>query len=102
MTILDKYKAVIFDTVKSAGKAAPEGLGEARIAHCKTRRGGKPCEFVGEVTPVPGATTEGCTKCGCPFATKPYMVTLLGKKIECPHPDGNLWALIDEKFKPEL
>lgn len=98
MTALEAYQKVIFESVKLAGSRAPKGLGEARIKFCKTRKGGKPCEYVGMVNPLPKVVTEGCTKCGCPFATKPFMLTLMGKQIQCPHPNGNLWADIDKKF----
>lgn len=82
------------------------------------------CEFRGLVEPLPTLKMEGCTKCGCPLATKtkmrkikrelnaknenltPQEITRLkmGKAykmedIKCPHPDGNKWETIDNKYK---
>lgn len=69
---------------------------------------------------------EGCTQCGCPFATKPHidiivrdakkaegailtageilrtqtgMTDTRKEKVICPHPEGNKWAEIDEIFQ---
>lgn len=99
MTILERYKRVVFDSVKQAGQLAPDGLGEARINVCMTLENGGPCKFVGIVEPLPKLKTEGCQQCGCPFDTKPHMTKLLGKVITCPHPEGNKWASIDKTFE---
>lgn len=78
--------------------AAP-GQGEARINVCRTLEGGAPCRYLGTTRPVPSLQLEGCTKCGCPFATKPYMATFLGKAVECVHPNRNQWAEVDKQFE---
>lgn len=59
------------------------------------------CKFAGTVNPLPLLYANGCTICGCPFATKPatYKHCSLdsGKKVltTCPHPDGNKWEEVD-------
>jgi hypothetical protein len=63
------------------------------------------CEYKGQVKiPVPllNITDEGCTKCGCPFVTKPYLKTYFDTdtmKFEltvCPHENGNKWDFSDK------
>lgn len=111
--------------INRGGKPAPIEQSEARIAICKK------CPLYGEVEPLPGMKTAGCTNCQCPSATKPRMLEYYRKKgnegkpltakelievrtmkdinpddyileeIKCPHPKGNKWAEIDKKFKQE-
>lgn len=58
------------------------------------------CELAGQVgIPMPGGpiSLEGCTECGCPFATKPKWKKYFSfkelriKEATCPHPQGNRW-----------
>jgi len=91
-------KEIFASLVKAAGTVVSDEHGEARIERCKTLNGGRPCQYAGIVEPLPAMKMEGCTLCGCPFATKPKMKTIAGKTITCPHPAGNQWAEIDEKF----
>lgn len=96
---LKEFKLKVFsEAIKNFGKLTIEDHAKARINKCKTLEDGKPCRYHGEVNPVPSLKLEGCTKCGCPFATKPFMLTFMGLKVECPHPEGNQWAEIDEDF----
>lgn len=89
----------LYEAIKATGKAATKEHGDARLKVCKTLNNGQPCEFSGMVPVVPKVQVEGCTKCGCFFATKPYMVTnFLGEVIKCPHPDGNKWDEVDKFF----
>lgn len=85
------------------------------------------CPFYGIVEPIPKLELTGCTRCGCPDITKAKMDTYyrihdddrdltatelfmikVGKaigvdlkevKLICKHPEGNMWELIDKKFK---
>lgn len=89
----------LFETIKKGGKLVPVQQAEARIEVCRG------CSLSGMVEPLPGLVVEGCTECGCPFATKPYMFNYLSPSqgkivlIECPHPEGNKWEVIDQQFK---
>lgn len=102
MGLKNKYVRDAFVwTVKQGGSLTTDEHGKARIEFCKARRSGKPCEYYGTVNPA-GIEFEGCTKCGCPFATKAFMLELkvpVHKKVTCPHPDGNFWEEVDSKFK---
>ena len=64
------------------------------------------CEFKGEVkipVPILNITDEGCTICGCPFVTKPYMKTYFDTDTmqfiiaKCPHSEGNKWDFSEVK-----
>lgn len=97
-TLVEWAKTTLYETIKKGGKLVPQEQGDARVEVCKG------CEKYGKVEPLPGIISDGCTVCGCPSDTKPYMlnyITLTGKKlIECPHPtEGNKWKVIDEQFK---
>lgn len=94
MTIADFKKKTLVETVRLAGKLTNKEHGDARVEVCRG------CEYAGLVKPLKDKDLEmpGCTKCGCPFATKPYMLRLLLKKITCPHPEGNKWAAVDKEF----
>lgn len=95
----------ILEVVQIGGELVSLPQSTERVNFCKTRLNGKPCEYVGAVRPLPFLTMSGCTKCGCPFATKPktkkYFSPSEGKIIltKCPHPYGNLWAEIDKKYE---
>lgn len=79
--------------VKKGGKLVSKEQGDARREICRG------CEYEGRVHPLPGLDLPGCTECGCPFITKPYMETFLGSPVECPHPiKGNLWEEVDKNF----
>lgn len=96
---LKKFKLEAFTAVvKASGKLTSKQHGDARINVCRTLQDGEPCNFRGMVEPFPDLVLEGCLICGCPFATKPYMIHGLGKKVECPHPEGNKWKEIDKQF----
>ena len=100
---MDYLEQRFTNVMKQGGKLVKPEHGDARLNKCKTRNNGKPCEFLGKVEPLPNIEIEtGCQKCGCALNAKAYMeylgIKLLNKKIECPHPDGNQWAEIDEIF----
>lgn len=82
------------------GEMAPEKLAKTRQEICKG------CDMAGKVKiPLPRirqgwpefTTMDGCTKCGCPFATKTKvkryfsLVRMRVVKADCPHPDGSKW-----------
>lgn len=62
------------------------------------------CDLFGTVNPLPLIKTVGCQKCGCPSLTKPstfkHCDLKTGKQVftTCPHPSGNKWSSVDEKF----
>lgn len=65
------------------------------------------CELAGTVRidlPFRKLELEGCTECGCPFATKPKWEKYFSFeklriiKAQCPHPEGNKWASADSAF----
>lgn len=89
------------EAVRNLGVKVPPEQKAERLKICRARNGGKPCELHGMVNPAPGVHLEGCTKCGCPLELKAEFdrFKLVGTKITCPHPEGNLWALIDQKFQ---
>jgi hypothetical protein len=69
----------------------------------------KGCKYNGIVdVPLVGIKDNGCTKCGCPFATKariktvvnPITQTILNTEtVECTHEDGNKWEDVDKKYQ---
>jgi hypothetical protein len=96
------------------GEVVSIGNFEARKRICEG------CELYGKVEPLPGIILDGCTKCGCPTATKaklfsvnseavaaminlaakPGHEVIAGERIICPHPtEGNKWAQVDNKFQ---
>lgn len=95
----------ILGIIKLDGKLVDLHHSSERITRCKTLENGKPCRYAGTVTPLPLLKMDGCTVCGCPFATKPktysYFSMEEGKIIltTCPHPQGNMWAEIDKKWE---
>lgn len=123
----DKFKRWAFDNlvecIKAEGTLVSKEQAEARTNKCKG------CMYEGIVNPLPKLEGPGCLKCGCPFATKAWMNTILRRAenvgdpltfeeiielkslgkfnkskfveeiIVCPHPDGNQWASIDSKFQ---
>lgn len=101
-TVSDKLRKfaaqALFETIKKGGKLATKEHAEARLDICRN------CPLLGEVEPLPGLVVEGCTACGCPSATKPYMLTYFSPSklsvtnTECAHPDGNQWKDIDHQF----
>jgi hypothetical protein len=96
---MSKLKQFIEDSfvnfVKQGGNLLTREHYEARREVCRG------CEYEGQVEPLPDLFMEGCTECGCPFKTKAYFDTwkVSGKKIKCPHPDGNKWENVDNNFK---
>ena len=104
------------------GKTVSLGQAKAREEICKG------CDYFGTVEPIPGLQCDGCTKCGCPMATKTKVYSIPRKKdnhgeplsvkeilhlktlgkivtsdleqdiIICPHEHGNKWAPIDSNF----
>lgn len=117
MTLLQQF---VFDNLSSliaeGGEAVDQKTFEQRKAICAG------CPLFGEVTittPITSFKMPGCTKCGCPTATKARMKTIkrlkgnedkplsapeLGQKalgigdfelvtITCPHPEGDKWAI---------
>lgn len=89
----------LFETIKKGGKLVAEEHKEARLAICQG------CTLLGQVEPLPGLVVEGCTACGCPSATKPFMLNYFSPTqghmvtVECAHPDGSKWEEIDQQFK---
>ena len=91
---------------------------DARLEICEG------CPHKGKVEPLPKMLMDGCTLCGCPFATKPKYFSIpraadkegtplsfeeiialkisakdkTHEVITCPHPDGNKWADVDSTF----
>lgn len=96
--LLLKYEKTVFSWVKANGTLTTDEHGQARINYCKTRNGGNPCEYFGEVNPLPMLKCEGCTACGCPLGTKAFMLDLLGDAVICRHPEGNFWEEVDSNF----
>jgi len=87
------FKARVFSSViKQGGRLAPKGMAEARLKECEK------CEYAGKVRPLPKLELRGCTLCGCPFITKPFMLEFLGNPTACPHPEGNKWEEVDTYF----
>lgn len=89
----EKDESDLLELIRKGGKATTEHHGNQRVKACAG------CEYAGNVTPLPGATYIGCQHCGCPFATKAYMLNLLFKKSACPHPKGSRWQKIDKIFQ---
>lgn len=97
----DKFKEfqinAIGEVLRAGGDVvSPEHYAE-RIKICVN------CPNAGKVRPLPWLKTEGCTLCGCPFATKPKTVTHFDKdqkkivKTTCPDV-VNRWAEVDKKY----
>lgn len=117
MTVIQQF---VFDNLASliaeGGEAVDQKTFEFRKSICSQ------CPYFGEViisTPITSFKMPGCTKCGCPTATKARLKTMkrlkgnaevplsakeLGQKalgigdfelvhIACPHPDGDKWAV---------
>lgn len=95
--------------ILAGGELVSDKQFKARVTFCKTRLGGKPCEYFGPVFPGGIEFKEGCQACSCPMATKARMASITdpimaqvfqgGKaEITCKHHDGNLWQQIDEQF----
>lgn len=100
MTVFDTYQQAVFTLVKKTGDLVSKDQAEARMNVCRTINNGKPCEFLGEVEPLPFLKCEGCTQCGCPLGTKAFMADAMGNAVTCPHPTrGNLWEPVDDIFK---
>ena len=120
------YERWIWNQVSSFlscfGELVPEEQEEERKSECDR------CEYKGKVKPDGlKIETDGCTLCGCPFATKRRQKTLLRKKgmagkpltkkeiafiaqykdterveqitITCPHTEGNKWEHVDSKYE---
>ena len=109
--------------VANGGKLVGDAQAKARKAVCAT------CPKAGKVKVPVGMFTieaDGCTECGCPFATKPHIDIIMRdasteenapltageliktatgladkrpEKVICPHPDGNKWQPIDNIFQ---
>lgn len=95
--------------ILAGGELVSDQQFEARTNFCKTRLGGKPCEYFGPVFPGGIEFREGCQACNCPMLTKARMKSITdpimaqvfqgGKpEIICKHPEGNFWESIDEQF----
>jgi len=112
-------KNTLLKAVFAGVELAKREHGDARVKVCSE------CPLAGKVE-VMGINMDGCTECGCPFATKPYMLNIprlkdkmdeplsfdeLIKlrtnkksedfemvKITCPHPNGNKWSQVDNTF----
>jgi hypothetical protein len=88
--------AAINGVVEMGGTLVSEGEYERRVKICES------CENYGPVK-IAVFETIGCTLCGCPIATKPRYDTyysyrkLKTIKAECPHKNGNKWAIVAEK-----
>ena len=104
--MLQKKRKYLIEGIKKIGTLVAPEIARARILVCKTKNNNKPCEHYGQVNPIDDWKEEGCTKCGCPFATKAFMKTAFLNKVTCPHEDGNFWnnlnkfldmSLLDEK-----
>jgi hypothetical protein len=89
--INDWVVGMINEVVELGGSLVDEITYEKRKEICQG------CEHFGEVRPLFFAKLEGCTKCGCPLATKPrfkeYFSPEEGRLIQaiCPHENGNKW-----------
>jgi ribosomal protein L37E len=117
MTILQQF---VFDNLASLIAEGGEAVDQKTFEHRKSVCAA--CPLFGEVTittPITSFKMPGCTKCGCPTATKarmklmkrlkgnaevPLSASELGQKalgigefelvyITCPHPDGDKWAI---------
>lgn len=95
-TALAKFIADAINAgVALGGEQVSEAVYQARLEVCRG------CDKAGTVYPLPGLKMQGCTICGCPFATKPrwekYFSAAKLRIItaECPHPDGNKWLEIE-------
>jgi len=100
----EKDLAPFFESgMKKLGVLVSDEQAEERINFCRTKNNGEPCEYHGEVEPLPGVICEGCTRCGCALKAKAAFdhFKLINHKVKCPHPDGNLWANIDLKFSEQ-
>ena len=80
-----KRRDFIVAGILKMGTLVSEDTAKARLAICAG------CKYNGMVNPVSDLVEEGCTKCGCLFATKPLMKTFLFQTVECPHEDGDKW-----------
>lgn len=97
---------ILSSTIKQGGTLVSPEQAIARIEVCKgnPETGAKKCDFAGVVEPLPFLKMEGCTNCGCPFATKPHMETYFSiSKLsiittECPL---KRWEEVDKLFKNE-
>ena len=95
MTTEDFIKSTLEGVILSGGSLVSNDQYLDRISVCSG------CPFKGEVTPLPLLTFNGCTKCGCPFSTKPKMKTYFSLKrlkmvkAECPE---QKWESVDAKY----
>lgn len=104
----------LMEFVFAGAVMAPKELGDKRVEICNK------CKYKGIVEPLPLLKMPGCTICGCPFSTKPYLLEiprvedklgepltlteiiesklsrseLVMEKIICPHPNGDMWATL--------
>jgi hypothetical protein len=86
---------------KLGGVKVPVEQAEARIEVCES------CDEISR-----GFFYDSCGLCKCPLVVKPYFESHLlsalnitvvqdeedRKKVICPHPSGNKWAIIDNNF----
>jgi hypothetical protein len=72
-------KRLLTEVIKAGGTLVPEQTYRDRLAICHR------CNKAGTVT-VLGMQFDGCTECGCPFATKlrAGFHPLDGGKVKCP------------------
>lgn len=102
MRNLKEYTIDFFgDLIRCGGETVSEEQHQERLKICKG------CDKAGKVNPLPLIWIEGCTECGCPFRTKLKTKTHCELKngviqkvtTTCPHPKGNKWAEVDQKFE---
>jgi len=95
--------------ILAGGELVSDEHFEARISVCKTRLGGRQCEYFGPVFPGGVEFSEGCQACNCPMVTKARMKSITDPimaqlfqggvaEIKCKHPEGNFWEPIDAQF----
>lgn len=105
-----KARKILQERILKGGNLVSDEHFEARTNFCKTRLAGRQCEYFGPVFPGGVEFKEGCQACNCPMITKARMESITDPvmaqvfqggqtEIICKHPEGNLWAEIDEQFK---
>jgi len=94
-----KFQKAVWETTKKGilkgGPHVSEKQYQERLSKCEG------CEYSGTVYPLgtKEISESGCTVCGCPFVTKAKMLKIGASPIKCPHPEGNKWETVDQKYK---
>ncbi len=90
----EKDESIFLEIVRNGGELLnDEKEGDQRVLACHG------CPNVSIVEPLPFKRYIGCSLCGCPFASKAYMLSFLGKKADCPHPEGSRWENIKTRIQ---